>query len=558
MVDQPLKIAFLVGSDSRSVNLSIETVCALPNVKPVAVFLDRERAGLRRRVRNLVRNVRRNGWRYIPHRFFEALRERTDAWVSKAAAPPSEVQALLRKAFPDRCWTLQDLALKYEFALYVTGNLNGTEVVERLRACGADLGIVLGTRVLKPATFGAFPLGCANLHKGKVPEYRGMPPGFWELYEGAPTAGVTVHFINAGLDTGDIVATGEIPILKTDTPLSLLEKLHAAGAKALGEAISAIQSATASRRAQEESREPARTLPTLRQVAELRRKLPHWKGEGPLYTVLKNLYCLFVYYSGLYSLMRLLHRAQKSRGAIFLYHRINDVSKDPLTVDTETFASHLLALSRKYEVSSTSALVDCLRNSRTLRPTSVAIHFDDCYRDVLLHGAPLLQAAGVPATAFINSGFIDTNRTFDHDSRKYPFTFEMLRSDEVREWARRGFEVGAHTVNHVDLGKCPRETARDEIVDCGRRLQELTGRTVNLFSFPFGGVANITSDAIEDIQSAGYIALFSAHGGFLKEDTSVYDIPRMGISYEASALYALLQVEGIAPSQIGEALRGRG
>jgi peptidoglycan/xylan/chitin deacetylase (PgdA/CDA1 family) len=427
-----------------------------------------------------------------------------------------------------------------------------------LRASGADLGIVLGTRVLKPATFSAFPMGCVNLHKGKVPEYRGLPPGFWELYEGAPTAGVTVHFVNAGLDTGDIVATSEIPILQTDTPVSLLEKLHIAGANALAEAISAILSGTESRRPQQGPAVRARTRPTLRELAELRQKLSHWKEERALYTVIKNLYCLFAYYSGFYALVRLLHRGRKSRGAIFLYHRVNDVSKDPLTVDTETFAAHLLAISKKYVLSSTAALVDCLRNQRPVPPTSVAIHFDDCYRDVLLQGAPLLQAAGVPATAFINSGFIDTTRTFDHDSKKYPFTFEMLRSDEVQEWSRRGFEIGAHTVNHVDLGKCPREIARAEIADCGRHLQDLTGKTVDLFSFPFGGVANITRDAIDDIQSAGYVALFSAHGGFVKPDTNVYDIPRMGISYEASALYALLQLEGIAPSQIGEALRGKG
>ena len=557
MVDQPLKVVFLVGSDSRSVMLSIEKVCALTGVKPVAVFLDNERPGLQRRLKNLVRNIRRNGWRYIPHRFSEALRERTEHIVSRTPVSRGEVETLLRKAFPERCWTLHDLARKHGFAFHATGNLNRAEVVERLRESGADLGIVLGTRVLKAPTFSSFPMGCINLHKGKVPEYRGMPPGFWELYEGASTAGVTVHFVNAGLDTGDIVATAEIPVLQTDTPVSLLEKLHATGANVLAEAVSAIQAGTASRLPQQSASFPARTRPTLSEVAELRRKLPHWREESALYTVVKNLYCLFAYYSGFYSLVRLLHRGCKSRGAIFLYHRVNDVSKDPLTVDTETFASHLLAISKKYVPSSTATLVDCLVNKRAVQPTTVAIHFDDCYRDVLTHGAPLLQAAGVPAMAFINSGFIDTNRTFEHDSKKYPFTFEMLSSSEVKEWAQRGFEIGAHTVNHVDLGKCPRETARAEIVDCGLHLQNLTGQTVQFFSFPFGGVGNISSDAIRDIQTAGYVAL-SAHGGFVKEDTSVYDIPRMGISWEASALYALLQLEGIAPSQIGEALRQKG
>ncbi len=102
-----------------------------------------------------------------------------------------------------------------------------------------------------------------------------MPPGFWELYEDAPSAGVTVHFVDQGVDTGAIVSTSDIPVLPTDTPVSLLEKLHQEGATVLAEAVAAIQ------RSQAEGLPPpchlqppdagsTRTRPTLRQIAELR------------------------------------------------------------------------------------------------------------------------------------------------------------------------------------------------------------------------------------------------------------------------------------------------
>ncbi|TLY16782.1 MAG: hypothetical protein E6K69_03380 [Nitrospirae bacterium] len=59
-----------------------------------------------------------------------------------------------------------------------------------------DLGIVIGTRILKRSTFAIPRMGCMNVHKGRVPEYCGIPPGFWDLYENEKQAGVTIHFLD--------------------------------------------------------------------------------------------------------------------------------------------------------------------------------------------------------------------------------------------------------------------------------------------------------------------------------------------------------------------------
>jgi peptidoglycan/xylan/chitin deacetylase (PgdA/CDA1 family) len=398
-------------------------------------------------------------------------------------------------------------------------------------------------------------MGCINLHKGKVPEYRGMPPGFWELYDGASSAAVTVHFVDKGLDTGDIVATRSIPILKTDTPESLLEKLHAEGALALASAVSMIRDGKAAPQSQEMLSIKPRSKPTREEVAMLRRRLPHWKWRSDASTIARNLYLLLVYYSGLYFLVRQWHRLSRSRGAIILLHRVNDYSKDVLTVDSETFAAQLLAISKRYPLSSTADLVDCLLNGRPLQPTTVAIHFDDCYRDILTNGAPIMKTLAVPACAFINSGFVDTDRSFPHDVAKYPFNFEMLRSSDVQAWSSLGFEVGAHTVNHVDLGKCTDEDAQNEVVQCGRDLERMTGKPIDLFSFPFGRLDNISAPTRQIIQTAGYVALFSAHGGFIDLRTNPYDIPRMGAHYETSAVYCLLQIEGLTLHQAATIFR---
>jgi folate-dependent phosphoribosylglycinamide formyltransferase PurN/peptidoglycan/xylan/chitin deacetylase (PgdA/CDA1 family) len=545
-----LKVAFLVGDDSHSTRRSIEGVCRLPGLQVVSVLLDTEVVSFRRRRKNLFRNIRSNGWSYPVFRAVEMISALTSTAVTNAAVSRTEVNKVLKRAFPDTCFSLAELGEKYGIPIYAVGNLNSATAVRVLSECRVDLGIVLGTRILKSSTFEVPQMGCINLHKGKVPEYRGMPPGFWELYDGATSAGVTVHFVDKNLDTGDVVTASAIPILNTETPESLLEKLHAEGLRALVLAVELIRDGKATRQSQAKSDSKPRSRPTRRDVASLRRRLPHWKRKGEISTIVRNLYLLIVYYCGVYFLVRQLHRLTKSRGIIFLHHRVNDYSKDALTVDPDTFAAQLLAISKRYPFSTTGDLVSRIVTTRPLQPTTVAIHFDDCYRDIVTNGAPIMKVLGVPACAFINSGFVDTNRSFPHDVSKYPFTYEMLRSSDVQAWLSMGFEVGAHTVNHVDLGKCTVEVAKMEIVQCGQELRQIIGEAVNLFSFPFGHPVNINVSARHIVQTTGYIALFSAHGGFIGRRTNVYDIPRVGASYELSPVYCLLQIEGLALNQL--------
>jgi peptidoglycan/xylan/chitin deacetylase (PgdA/CDA1 family) len=518
-------------------------------------LLDSGTVPFSRRCKNLSRNIRANGWSYIPHRLLKALYSATETAMERAAVCPGKVREVLRKAFPGRYFSLAELGAKYRVPVHAVENLNSEPAAQILHECGAMLGIVLGTRVLKPVIFSVPPMGCINLHKGKVPEYRGMPPGFWELYDGAESAGVTVHFVDQGLDTGDIVAASTVPIAQHETPETLLQKLHQEGSRLLAQAVAALRDGTATRLAQTRESHKARTRPTRTEEAALRRQLPQWNPKGGAGAVARNLFHLLIYFSGLYALVRGWHILRgRARGAIFLYHRVNDYSRDPLTVDTNHFAAQLLALSRRYSLSSTQDLVDSVKYRRPIRPTTVAIHFDDCYRDVLTEGGPILKALGIQACAFVNSGYVDTDRVFPHDAAKYPFRYDNFRSEDLRIWTEQRFEIGAHTVNHIDMGQCTREAAEAEVAPCAAALARIVDRPVTLFSFPFGRLDNICPEARDVVVTAGYTALFSAHGGFVGPDTDPYDIPRIG-GAAASALYTLLQVEGLALSQFARAVR---
>jgi folate-dependent phosphoribosylglycinamide formyltransferase PurN/peptidoglycan/xylan/chitin deacetylase (PgdA/CDA1 family) len=539
------RVAFLIGEDNEATRNSISAVCAITGIEPVGVLLDTHRPSYRQRWRNLRRNIAREGLSYPFRRLARTILARLEARAVDVFVDRSETDQLLRLAFPDRYWRMEELVQRHNMPLLRVGHLNQAPAVEALKNLRADLGIVLGTRILKPVLFSAPRLGSINLHKGRLPDYRGMPPGFWELFHGETRAGATVHFVDAGLDEGAIVAEDTIPISALETPETLRVKLNWLGSSVLAEAVTALAQGQAVPRPQTVTTHRPHTRPTEAEQRQLSRRLPHWRRKNTPLEIAKHLLYFGIYYSGLIALKRALRRPD--RAAILLYHRVNDWSIDPLTTSERRFAEHLVFLKRRYPVVSTGELLDA-HDRGTIPHHSSVIHFDDCYRDVATAAGPLLRQAGVCATAFISTGFIGTDRIFDHDRRKYPHRYPNLSAEDLRKWRESGLEVAAHTVNHVDLGSIPLADARHEVAASGRHLCELLNEPISCFSFPFGGRRNIRPEVVEQVREAGYRALFSAHGGFVVPSCDRFDLPRLGV-HEQSPLYLQMEMEGLALAQ---------
>lgn len=549
-----LRVVFLVGGDTQSTRESIEAVCAVAGVEPVGILLDTHRAPLRVRWRNLRRNVGREGVGYVGQRLLGVVRSGLDRLADRVV-DQREVERLMREAFPQTAFTLGELAAKLGCRVEAVGNLNGPVAVAKLQELGADLGVVLGTRVLKRGTFAVPRLGSVNLHKGEVPRFRGMPPGFWELYEGVDEAGVTVHWVDDGLDTGEVLGTGKVKLHRAETLMSLRRKLDELGSAVLAETVGRLVRGEAVGQRQPAGNWPTRTRPTAAQMKELAGRIPGDGEDSDVRRIVKTALHLGQYYGGVWWVLRHWRTGRQRRGGIILHHRVNARSWDALTTQTRVLAEQLVALRRHYSVVKTTELVEWIRERRALPDGAVAIHFDDCYRDVYQCAAPLLKAAGAPGMMFIATGFIDTDRVFAHDEQKYALRYENLRSEEVAGLERYGVEVGAHTVNHVDLGVIPAEEARWELAESKRRLEELTGHEIAVFSFPFGKESNIREEVREMVRECGFRALFSAHGGFISKDSDPYDIQRFGTNSRYRALDLLMEMEGISLYHWGQRLR---
>ncbi|MFC1827197.1 polysaccharide deacetylase family protein [Thermodesulfobacteriota bacterium] len=542
-----MKIVFLIGNDNHSTRLSIQSVCKINGVEPVAVLLDTAVIPFVRRLNFLKKNIKINGIGYLPDRINRFFYESLELQAGKVVFP-QKIDKVMHKTFPDYYSNIKELGKQFNFRIFEVNNLNSLQAAKVLQETGAELGVVLGTRILKCSTFSIPPKGCINLHKGKVPEYRGMPPGFWELHEGSKYAGITVHLVDDGLDTGDIISTFDFEINQNETLASLQYKLNVEGARLLANSIEDLISGNVKIKPQPPALIKPKTSPTRLQYAELMRKSPNIiRGPKYIKKSFKTLAYLFFLHSGIYKFARFWKKNLNiSRARILLYHRVNNYSADPLTASTDLFAAHLLMLKRYYHVRSTSWLINSLTNNKPIPPDTIIIHFDDSYKDVFINAVPLLREFDMPATFFIATGFLGTNRAYAHDQKKYPFFYENMDEQDVRKIAEMGFEVGAHTVNHVDLGNVLLNEAEFEIFESRKRLEEITGRPIEFFSFPFGRLSNIGADAKKVIEDAGFRALFSAYGGTVTHKCSRYDIPRIGASGEHRPLDLMMEIEGIS------------
>jgi methionyl-tRNA formyltransferase len=106
--------------------------------------------------------------------------------------------------------------------------LKEKSVLSKLSKLNADIAIsILFDYILRDDFIALFKKGVINLHPSYLPYNRGQYPNVWSIIEGTPS-GVTLHYIDAGIDTGDIIAQKEVPVLDLDTGETLYKKLEKA------------------------------------------------------------------------------------------------------------------------------------------------------------------------------------------------------------------------------------------------------------------------------------------------------------------------------------------
>jgi peptidoglycan/xylan/chitin deacetylase (PgdA/CDA1 family) len=228
--------------------------------------------------------------------------------------------------------------------------------------------------------------------------------------------------------------------------------------------------------------------------------------------------------------------------AILLFHRVTDeIPEDGLTVSTDWFRRFCEMMRDSFHVISMAEFHRLLKEGKTPPPRTVAITFDDCYRDNLF-AARVLADHRLPATFFVPTRYIGTDYVFEWDKslKRMP----NLGWDDVKELLQMGHEIGSHTVSHADLGQVGPEAARSELGDSRKALEDRLQRPIRWFAYPFGGRNNFRPEYLPLVYEVGYDACFSGFGGFVSPRTAGSVLPRESMPEFRSLVKLELHLSG--------------
>lgn len=149
--------------------------------------------------------------------------------------------------------TLLTYCKTHDIAYLKHENINSDEFIETVQGFNCDLLVSMSfNQIFKSRIINATRLKAINCHAGKLPYYRGRNILNWALINDEKEFGITVHYIDEGIDTGDIIAQHVYPITDSDTYATLLQKSYLGCADILYKAIRKFVDGNVSRSPQSE------------------------------------------------------------------------------------------------------------------------------------------------------------------------------------------------------------------------------------------------------------------------------------------------------------------
>lgn len=271
------------------------------------------------------------------------------------------------------------------------------------------------------------------------------------------------------------------------------------------------------------------------------------------------------------------------RVLVLMYHRVHQ-EPHVLSVSPERFDAQMRFLREFCRPCTLSEVVDARRLGRALPPRSVAVTFDDGYRDNFTHAFPILRKYDMPATFFVTTGMIQARQPFWWDrihqflkppevvaevwpamasalvardrSGQAELVTEALKElptrsarelmdaichpaepvepvtmtwEEIRIMARAGMEIGSHTVTHPILSRQEPEEAAWEVRHSKLEIEREIGLPVTHFAYPNGRPCDMPQDFRSTLMDAGYLSAFSTIEGAVTARSEPFALERVGI-----------------------------
>lgn len=221
---------------------------------------------------------------------------------------------------------------------------------------------------------------------------------------------------------------------------------------------------------------------------------------------------------------------------ILTYHKLGPrprgVRLKGLYVSEKLFARQLAELCEAgFNTTSTDEAFSA-QSSRP--PRTVVLTFDDGFCNVLRHGLPLLAQNKFQAIEFLVADLI--GKTNEWEQREGEVSEPLMDVTQVREWLAAGHEIGSHTLTHPHLTQLSTDQGREEISASKKKLEDLFGRPIHHFCYPFGD----WNEAVRDlVMAAGYQTACTTVAGVNVPGESPYTLKRFTARYPSRSLTAI-------------------
>jgi len=149
------------------------------------------------------------------------LKERNENIVGLAVHPP-RMEGYLNRGYTKK---IKDILCLPKEVVFEGDDIQSGKHLDKIKALNPDIILTICWGfLLKPELIELPPLGCINMHMAYLPFNRGKNPNVWPIIDGTP-AGVTLHYIDAGIDTGDIIAQVNVSVESIDTGQTVYQKI---------------------------------------------------------------------------------------------------------------------------------------------------------------------------------------------------------------------------------------------------------------------------------------------------------------------------------------------
>ena len=211
---------------------------------------------------------------------------------------------------------------------------------------------------------------------------------------------------------------------------------------------------------------------------------------------------------------------------IIMYHSVGPGNTTPpnygekLNVSTRVFEKQMKFLSdHDYNVISFVEFVNRVKRNERIPHKTLAITFDDGLKNNFTNAYPILKKYNFPATIFVTTDFIGKKN--------------FLTLEDIKIMQTSNITIGSHTISHTVLPWMKDENIRKEVFGSKKILEELTGKRINLFSYPLGKFSDKTEEIVKD---AGYIGAVTTSPGRKKPNDNIYALKRIRISMSSENL----------------------